>query len=98
MKPNTNMQTIFMEIIQEQSAIVGEDLAYHSASLAGITINSSENNIVLKKEPKETLTDLIKAYENIFGRASVEVCLNVIRRHTKDEIYGLLPEKYLASF
>ncbi len=70
---------LIMEIIQEQSNIVGEKIALERA-LSTRVISISENKLKIKGSPEEAIEKLIKAYEEIFGKASVEVCEDVIKK------------------
>lgn len=70
---------LIKEIIHEQSNIVGEKIALERA-LSTNVISISNNRISIKGSHEEAIKKLIKAYEEIFGRASVEVCEDVIKK------------------
>lgn len=72
---------IIKEIIEEQSHIVGLKIANERAR-ATKAIEIKGNNIVILTKPEEALNKLIHSFEEIFGEASVEVCEEVIKKHS----------------
>jgi hypothetical protein len=70
---------LIKEIIQEQSNIVGEKIALERA-LSTNVIEVQNNKLKIKGSPEEAVKKLIHAYEEIFGKASVEVCEDVIKK------------------
>lgn len=71
---------LIKEIISEQSNIVGEKIALERA-LSTKVISLDNKRISIKGNTDEALKKLIKAYEEIFGEASVEVCQDVIKKY-----------------
>jgi len=62
------------EIVKEQSLIIGENLARQMAIESGVVkFNSSKIDDL-------TVTEPIGSYKELFGQASVEVCMNVIKK------------------
>lgn len=85
-------ETIVTEIIKEQSQIVGEYLAKNIASNSGVVkFNSSNINDISLLEPETTTTikKLIASYQGLFGKASVEVCMNVLKKYGGEELSSL---------
>jgi len=70
---------LIKEIIHEQSNIVGEKIALERA-LSTNVISFSKDKMTIKGSHEEAVKKLIKAYEEIFGKASVEVCEDVIKK------------------
>lgn len=72
---------IIKEIIEEQSHIVGNKIAVDRAKSTNV-IEFKGKDIVILSNPNEALKKLIKSFEEIFGQASVEVCEEVIKKHS----------------
>ena len=85
---------IFREIIAEQSQVIGTKLAHARALLTGgLTFTSpQQHEVALTQDPKNTLSKLVSSYEEIFGEASVDVCLDVIKRMPMEQVSQYLPE------
>ena len=90
MKP----EQLIKEIIAHQAEIIGTDLAMQLAvKYSGVQL---ANGILTlpEKMPKEIVNDLIVGYGQLFGQSSVEVCLEVIRKHPSNEVDVLVPDTY----
>ena len=75
---------IVKAIIKEQSQIIGESLAITVAQSSGVLQTSNhtvEDLEVTNPDTTFVLDSLVNSYERLFGKASVEVCRNVIRRY-----------------
>ena len=84
---------IFREIVGEQSQVIGVKLAHARAQLAGLTFKSPIlHDVETPGDPKSTLNSLLKSYEEIFGQASVDVCLDVIKKMPLEQVLPYLPE------
>lgn len=60
-------------IIKEQQLIIGPLALDQAKKVAGLeVVNVDDVKVVGNK--KEVLTNLVKQYERLFGKASVEVC------------------------
>ena len=71
------------EIVKEQSLIIGENLARQMAIESGVVkFNSSKIDDLTVTEPNRdaAIEKLIGSYKELFGQASVEVCMNVIKK------------------
>lgn len=99
MKNTPDIKKIISELVYEQSLVIGSDLARSRATASGeITFKSNNiDDISLKDTNPEILDHLISSYEELFGKASVEVCLNVLRRYNKEDINKLLPKNIVSS-
>lgn len=84
---------IVIKIIQEQSQIIGLRLACARAEKTGkIEIVDLETaNIKLNGEPKEILTLLVESYGEIFGKASIDVCMDVLHSFPQEIVQNLMP-------
>jgi hypothetical protein len=81
------------KIIKEQEAIIGP-VAYEQAKkVEGLEITDS-GKVTINGKAKEVLTQLVKQYEKLFGRTSVEVCReavkSIISKAPKDEVPQIL--------
>lgn len=86
---------IFSKIIHEQSQIIGMTLAKSRAvDAGGINYDEIEDKVELSTNPKTALSNLLKSYGEIFGQASVDVCLDVIRTFPAEEIQEYIPDEY----
>jgi actin-like ATPase involved in cell morphogenesis len=91
MKP----EDIVRAIIKEQSLIIGEQLAKQMATDSGVVrFNSSklEDISVTSKDSGTAIDRVINSYRNLFGQASVDVCLNVIRKLPDGNVNQLLSD------
>ncbi|HSX39505.1 MAG TPA: hypothetical protein VLI92_02855 [Candidatus Saccharimonadales bacterium] len=88
-------EKLVADIIKEQSLIIGESLAKSRAESTGI-IKFKSSNIedisISNGSPSETIEKVVQSYEQVFGQASVEVCISVIRRFPADDVNMFLPE------
>jgi hypothetical protein len=81
------------KIIKEQEAIIGP-VAYEQAKkVEGLEVTDS-GKVTINGKAKEVLTQLVKQYEKLFGRTSVEVCReavkSIISKAPKDEVPQIL--------
>ncbi|MFZ5424743.1 MAG: hypothetical protein ACOZAO_02980 [Patescibacteria group bacterium] len=85
---------LIQTIIEEQSQIIGKRLAHARALSSGAVQFPKENSneVNVTKEPKIALENLLTSYEEIFGQASVDVCLSVLRKFPYEEIEPYLPD------
>jgi hypothetical protein len=87
------------EIVYEQSQVVGMDLALDRAEKTGFIHCANKNiaSISVDAISKDVFSPLLDSYEELFGRASLEVCLNVLRRHPKQDIETIVPKNIVRS-
>ncbi|MBI2414585.1 hypothetical protein HYV31_01920 [candidate division WWE3 bacterium] len=89
-------EKLVVDIIKEQSLIIGEPLARSRAEITGSIIFKSDkiDEITIPgSNPSLTIDKLIKSYEEVFGQASVEVCVSVFKRYPKNDIQNFLPDR-----
>ena len=79
----SEVKTIIEEIINEQSMIVGRKIAEERAVSTEV-IKFKNGNLVLNKDSNEAIVRLIESFKEIFGKASEEVCLEVLEKHKLD--------------
>ena len=77
----STFDTMAQRIIREQALIIGP-LAYTEAKkISGIEIRTDGEVQIASsaQEPSIVINDLIGQYEHLFGRASIEVCKDVVQ-------------------
>lgn len=86
-----NVHTNFAKtIIKHQEGIIGP-LSWSQASrVSGIVIKDHE--VLIKGDGKIVLESLVKQYETLFGRASVEACKDAVRSMITPEVKADIPE------
>lgn len=60
------------KIIKEQQAIIGPVALDQAKKVAGLTISGEDIKVTGNK--KQTLENLVKQFEKLFGKASIQVC------------------------
>jgi hypothetical protein len=88
------------QIIKEQSLIIGETLSKERATNSGVVkFNSAKIDDVLIIEPNSgmVIEKLINSYSIMFGQASIEVCIDIIRKFPLDQVMQVLPDTLKAS-
>jgi hypothetical protein len=91
------MEDLVKEIITEQSYIIGESLARQMALDTGVVrFNSTDikDITVVSTNEEEAVEKLINSYENLFGPASVEVCMDVVRKHPDSHVHQYIIERF----
>jgi len=77
---NSDITTQMAEkIIKEQEGIIGP-VAYEQATkVQGITIDQMSHHIKLEGDKKVVLENLVKQYEQLFGKISIAICKEAVR-------------------
>jgi hypothetical protein len=76
-----NLVNIVKVIITHQAMIIGP-IAFEQASKVKGLVVSKQNNLdieVKEGDPDSILTNLVRKYEELFGKASIEVCKQAIK-------------------
>jgi hypothetical protein len=94
-----SIKDLVIEIVTEQSLVIGSDLAINRAKQTGAVSFpiTGISNLELVDTTPSVFSSLLASYEELFGEASVEVCMNVFRRYNKSELTGLLPKNLVSS-
>ncbi len=74
------------QIIKEQENIIGPVALEQAQKVPGIKVNTKTHEIYLEGDKKNILENLVKQYQGLFGRASVQVC-----KEAAKSILSLLP-------
>lgn len=61
------------KIIKEQQAIIGPIALDQAKKVSGLSVTSAED-VKVTGGKKQTLENLVKQFEKLFGKASVQVC------------------------
>jgi hypothetical protein len=81
-------------IIKAQEAVVGPIAFEQAKKVSGLTVDESLHTVKINGNEKEAIDTLIKQYEGLFGRASVEVCRDAVKTLTagmpKEQVPSLL--------
>ena len=81
-------------IVREQAAVIGPIAWYEAKQVEGLAVDTQKREVyLLQDKPRELLENLSMRFENLFGKASLEVSRSAIRpilpQVTREEI----PEK-----
>lgn len=94
MIPLNQAKQLVRNIINNQKLIIGP-LAFEQANkVSGLKISDNEkiNVEIVTNNTNELLTSLVKKYEELFGRASIEVCKDAVRETNPPLSQEDLPE------
>lgn len=75
----TTFDQISLRIIQEQELIIGPIAWYEAKKVKGLQVNFDKREVVINNGEVQTIENLVKQYEKLFGRASIEVCKEAIK-------------------
>ncbi len=68
-----------IKIIQEQELIIGPLAWLEASKVPGLNVvDQTQAKVILGDDQKSVIDRLINRYENIFGRASREVCKEAV--------------------
>jgi len=69
---------IAQKIIQEQEKIIGPIALEQAKKVEGLSVDWDKHEVKLAGDEKSVLENLVKKYQSLFGRASVEVCKEAV--------------------
>jgi len=82
------------KIIKAQQDVVGPVAFEQAKRVDGVKLGNTHEELKIDGDKKVVLELLIKQYEGMFGRASIEVCKNAVRgiinNVPKDQVPQLL--------
>ncbi|HUD20064.1 MAG TPA: hypothetical protein VMR81_06510 [Patescibacteria group bacterium] len=78
MTDTTLYSALATSILKGQLLVIGPLAVDQAKMVTGITVDSS-NTIRITGNEKEVLTNLVKRFERLFGKASIEVCKEAIK-------------------
>lgn len=93
MSEKATLNKIVKDIILEQSNVIGMGLSVSRANNTGlISIDASNvDSLKVSGEPTEVLSKLIHSYGEVFGQASVDVCVDILQGYPYNEIENYIP-------
>lgn len=65
-------------IIEEQEKIVGPIALEQAQKVQGLSVDWTKHEVKIVGSEKDVLENLVKKYESLFGKASIEVCKEAI--------------------
>ena len=81
-------------IIKAQEAIIGSVALEQAKKVQGLTFNDQKHEVALEGNKTAILEKLVEKYQDIFGKASVEVCRTAVKsmigQMPKDQVPSLL--------
>lgn len=66
-------------IIREQEQIIGPLAWVEAKKVSGLTVDVKKHRVDVVGKTRDALSQLVKQYEGLFGRASREVCRDAVR-------------------
>ncbi len=69
-----------VKIIREQESIIGPVALEQARKVPGLHLDWEKHEVRLEGDQKEIIEKLVEQYEYLFGRASVEVCKDAVRK------------------
>lgn len=82
------------KIIKQQELIIGPIALEQASKVKGLSFNEENYEISIVGNKKQILENLVRQYEKLFGRTSIEVCRDavkgIISEAPKDQIPQLL--------
>jgi hypothetical protein len=89
----TIFEQISVRIIKEQELIIGPVAWDEAKKAVGLNIiDKSKGEVSFDRDPKEVLNNLVAQYARLFGRASNEVCKEVVQDLVADLPTDQVPE------
>ncbi len=82
---------IVSQIIKDQEVIIGPIALEQARKVSGLEIENL-NDVKIKGDAKNVLTDLVEQYAKLFGKASIEVCREAVRETKLQFSQDQLPE------
>jgi hypothetical protein len=62
------------KIIRAQEAVIGPLAVEQAKKVSGLQLDWAKHEVKMSGNEKNILDSLVKQYEHLFGRASIEVC------------------------
>lgn len=82
------------KIIKEQETIIGPIAFEQASKVDGLKLDEQSHEAKITGDKKKILENLVKQYEKLFGRTSIEVCRdavrNIISKAPKEQVPQLL--------
>ncbi|HEX8932136.1 MAG TPA: hypothetical protein VF810_03200, partial [Patescibacteria group bacterium] len=76
----------------EQETIIGPVAFEQASRVPGLKLDQQTHKVTMEGNTKEILEKLVKQYEQLFGRTSIEVCKEAVRETKVDIKMDDLPD------
>ncbi len=71
--------TLTIKIIKEQENIIGPIALEQAKKVSGLTLDWGGQKVSFSGDKTDIVNNLVKQYEHLFGKASIEVCKDAVR-------------------
>jgi hypothetical protein len=89
---NTNIN-VFVQIIKEQKAVIGPLANQLAHNVQGIRFGQDDEINQIDGDTKSVLHELVAAYAQLFGQASIEICKDAVHSITPPVAPDMLPDE-----
>jgi len=86
------INNLVSEIIQQQASIIGPVAWDEAIKISGLNIDVKNNLLSVDGDSKVVLGKLMKRHEELFGRASLEICKDAVRKTLSQIPQDQLPD------
>ena len=73
------VELITQAIIKSQQSVIGPLAIEQARKVSGLNVDNKGAVVLNTKDPNKLLEQLVRTYERLFGKASVEVCKEAIK-------------------
>ncbi len=80
------------QIIKSQEVIIGPIAFEQASKISGLKIDLAKHEVSLEGDKKAVLETLVRQYEKLFGRASIEVCREAVKESRSEIKPSDLPD------
>lgn len=78
-------------IIKAQENVVGPLALEQAKRVSGVKVGNTSQDVVLEGDEKDAVNRLVKQYEGLFGKVSLEVCKRAALPITSSTEKNLIP-------
>ena len=71
--------TMVEKIIEKQESIIGPIALEQAMKVRGLKVNWPKHEVTIEGDQRDTVDELVKQYQHIFGQASVEACKEAVK-------------------
>ena len=83
------------KIITEQESIIGPVAFEQAYKVPGLKVDMKTHGVTIDGDKKQVLEALVKQYEGLFGRTSVEVCRDAVKNYISSAPKDQVPQVLL---
>lgn len=85
-------KSMIIKIIEKQEEIAGPLALEQAQKVKGLNLVWEKREVIIEGDEKEVINNLIKQYELLLGRASVEACKEAVKGIIDDLPHDKLPD------